>query len=1022
MSIDSILDGLNKEQLQAATTIDGAVRLIAGAGSGKTHTLTRRVAYICEKTGTAPDRVLSLTFTNKAAAEMKERVAKQLGVGEDTLNISTFHSLAYEIVKDNIDKFGWSSVAIAEMSASTLVALFFSRNKDLTKDLSPDEVTKLKAGVKNEVSKALQYGYYAHWLDKKHKVALAPVNDVLTELDYKESASEKRAAYRKNVNDMKKGKLAKKTTESMVEQQWADYTKIDTFLKNYKDARVVTPLETWVRNVINQKSGKCSFDDMILLAVYLLENYDDVRDTWSKKYDYIQVDEFQDTDSKQLRLVKQLYARHGNLFVVGDPDQSIYLFRGAEPTLFNKLEEYIPNLKTIFMVYNYRSTDEIVKISDEVIKLNKNRIQKECESKRGSGNKVKVLMETKVSDLVNREFEAIKNELAGGKKPEEIAVLYRKNGDVVKAGLIQKLKDANIPYAVAEETSRYTLFTMALCKYNFRKKEEYLIEAINVFNRSPFTFNGLIGIYTPYRFSKVDLTVDAIKQAYTDMINDMAQVEFGKRPETVAAKVAGYLAPSEMTALEKEAGEVINKWKGMSDDEKKNVCIKSSEMLDTDMAEEKKGIQFVTMHKSKGLEWPVVFVNSLTADGMAMVGDGFEQTEEYARLAYVAYSRAKAQLYLCYASETITKRAGQTTTGVAQVSGVLSQVLSDKLEYEGDKELIKQVPEMRESGIKYYMGKMQESFEPFYTPLVKTVEKDGVKSEETVGYRYTMIVDGEVRAFQAGIEQLTKLNCIPNNKYLYFIKITKPLEVRKVVNGHLFAFDEMYKTIKVCDCKTDDEVIAVFKGGTGEKFGLDTKDVVTLRERLKKAEYGKWEKNEPTVSVKPAVKSDVVPVKPDVTPIKQKVVKQLYYRVLNKETKQEIGTRLVRGNESKDINIPCSIYVKQNDMTGWTYGGEVEVTVKRIVKNVNKTYVEVQAINDAHYEVLKKDKKNFEDRIYRIMDVELGKNEALIRCVKVPNAERVCDINDIIGNVITGKIYVSNISKLCNWRGFKRID
>lgn len=1009
MSIESILAGLNDEQRQAVTSTEGAIRLIAGAGSGKTHTLTKRVAYICEKMGVAPERVLSVTFTNKAAAEMRSRVAAELKVNEDVLSICTFHSLAFEIVKDSKYKFGWKEVTIAEMSASTLTALFFSRNKGIMDDLTPDEQTRVRQCLKSEVQFALTYGYYASWLDKANNhIALAPAKEVLMEVGYKEQEAEQRAKYKKSVKDMKAGKLAKKITPAMVLEQCTEFKKMNTFLKDMKEKKGVTALESWVRGAINQKHGKCSFDDMIILAVYLLETYSDVREKWSGKFDYIQVDEFQDTDSKQLRLVKQLYASHGNLFVVGDPDQSIYLFRGAEPSLFNKLEEYIPNLKTIFMVYNYRSNTEIVDISDEVITLNKNRIQKYCVSKKGTGDRVKVLMEKSVTALVDKEFAIIKSEIEKGRAYKDIAVLFRKTNEPIKLLLLQKLKEAKIPYAVAEEQSKFITFAAALCKYNYKPKEEFLIEALNVFNKSPFTFNGLIGVYNPYRFAKVPLTVQTIKQAYIDMIMDMSLIEFGKRPETIENKKKQYLSESEMLKLEKETKAVISRWQELTDEMKDSVCYNTTELIEQPITETKDGIQFVTMHKSKGLEWPVVIVNGLTTDAMTMVGDGFDQVEEYARLAYVSYSRAKEELYIGYVTELPMQKNGQTVLVSTQMSGVLAKVLTDKLDYEGDAEVIKRVPELQKIGIEGYEQRELDTFEPYYTPLVQTVEKDGEREEKVLGYRYTMVANGEVKAFQADIDSLTRLNCIPDNKYVYIIKIAKPLEVRKVIKGHLYAFDEMFKTIKIYDCKTDDEVIAVFKGGTCEKFGLDTKDFVMLRAKLDNAVYGNWEEAE----------TKAVKKKEDKPEIQQDKTAKKYYRVVDKNTKQDLGVKLVIGDKARNIKIPYAVYVSQNDMSGWVFEGDFEVEVKAKRRSVDKTYKEVQALNDAAGVNNKKDasKRN----IYRIVDVKLGEDIALVQRVGNSTDKATRDIVDIINNVVKGSIYITNISKLCSWTGFKR--
>ena len=258
MTTEEILDGLNEEQLQAATSIDGAVRLIAGAGSGKTFTLTRRVAYIAATKGIEPSRILSLTFTNKAAGEMRERVAKVLGVSEDVLNMKTFHSLAVEIVRRECKGvFGWNGFSIGQTSAHILVPQFFSRHPELLNGLSDDQKKELKKYIVEKVYNALSSDYYVEWLDKScGKIPLADTKAVLDYMEKNKIAKSANDAYKRAVKNGDSSKIKEKAEA------------YDAVALPHEKGQV-TPVGTWVRAVVQEgKRGICSFDDLIKCTKY----------------------------------------------------------------------------------------------------------------------------------------------------------------------------------------------------------------------------------------------------------------------------------------------------------------------------------------------------------------------------------------------------------------------------------------------------------------------------------------------------------------------------------------------------------------------------------------------------------------------------------------------------------------------------------------------------------------------------------------------------------------------------------
>lgn len=866
MTTEEILDGLNEEQLQAATSIDGAVRLIAGAGSGKTFTLTRRVAYIAAVKGIDPSRILSLTFTNKAAGEMRERVAKVLGVLEDVLNMKTFHSLAVEIVRRECKGvFGWNGFSIGQTSAHILVPQFFSRHSDLLNGLSDEQQKELKRYLVEKVYNALNSDYYVEWLDKSS--GKIPLDDTQAVLDYMEKNK-----VAKSANDAYK--RAVKTGDSKKIKEKAEA--YDAVALPHEKGNV-TPVGTWVRAVVQEgKNGICSFDDLIKCTKYLLEHYPEIKDYWSNQYDFIQVDEFQDTDSNQLAIVQALYERHGNLFVVGDPDQSIYLFRGAEPTLFNNLGNYIPNLKTIFMNTNYRSTEEIVNISDSVIELNRNRIPKSCYSKAGSGSAIQVLMGSADCDLADLEFNIIKDLIAKGTELDDIAVLYRSSKDKTTAKLQDLLMASGIPVVTTlVQESVYKTFVLGLCKYSYLNDDTFLMESASALDDSN-GFNPPTVLVDPNELKTLALDVNSI-MAYLDK----AMYAVGKRDGKPLKSYQTFKDRAKF--IQQDISDALSYWNDLTDDEKKSAC-NLMDLHDDENALSGKGVRIITMHRSKGLEWPYVFVNGLTKTVMDSNSDNAAFCNEQARLIYVAYSRAKTQLYMCCDS-------------ISDMHGTLAKVILNKnvkIYSKGYKEVTyPDLKDIAKHSIHEYLVRVDLKEKIKYTPL-----KSG---DDIKGYRCNYSVDGEVIAYQAVIEDLERLNCVPKEQRQIVI-ITEAIPIAKIEGKDLICFDELDKSIRRITLTNDDEIKTVF-GGSNTLYVVDTKNDDLMRSLkakyvLNQKDMPKPEKKEESVTPqKPVTK---VPTTPQ-TMKKDKDSVAIPYAMFEQYSKQKRGHK-VRIIEYKNFN------------------------------------------------------------------------------------------------------------------------
>ena len=594
---------LNDNQKLAVVDNSKHIRVVAGAGSGKTRVLTMRIAYLIEQQNVKPYNILGITFTNKAAKEMKSRILEMLEDKGSGTTISTIHSLCMRILMQDIDKLGYpKNFSICDSADQKQIL------KEAYKQLGVD---------KNEIS----YSSALDYIGNNKYEFISPTKA----LDF----------------------------------AYGDYmiTKKAKIYKYYEDRL--------------KETYSLDFDDLILFTLKLFEQYPTCLQYWSNKYHYVLVDEFQDIDLSQYKLIKYLSSVHDNLYVVGDPDQTIYTWRGANVNIIMNFDKDFKDSKTIYLNENYRSTNNILNGANSVISNNKNRLKKDLYSKNGDGSKI--IHKSLDSDedeayYVAREIEKLHND---GTNYNDIAVLYRSN--YLSRNIEKALMEKRIPYIIygglrfyeREEVKDILSYLRLIVSNN----DLAFIRVINKPRRGigETTVNNILNMakannLTMYEVIKKGLypknksTFDKFVSMVEKWRNDLTILPLEKLFEEVLTD-SGY---REMLEKDNET-ERLENIKTLIDDIKEYEETYPDSSLDeylmmislyTDKASEeerKESVSLMTIHSAKGLEFENVFVIAL-CEGVfpsnKSMQEGSSGVEEERRLAYVAYTRAKKKLYL----------------------------------------------------------------------------------------------------------------------------------------------------------------------------------------------------------------------------------------------------------------------------------------------------------------------------------------------------------------------------------------
>ena len=596
------LDNLNKQQKEAVTHIDGPMLVLAGAGSGKTKVLTSRIAYLIEN-GVNPRNILAITFTNKAAKEMKDRVVNLIGSSANYIQISTFHSLGLKMIKENYNILGYDKNFTILDSDDTLTVV-----KKIIKEMNLNPQFYNAKAIRNKISSA-------------------------------------------------KNELMSVSEFSHVEF----------------DKDIVRIFEKY--NSILKTNNSVDFDDLLVLPIQLLNN-SEVLDRYQELYKYILIDEYQDTNEAQYKFTKKLASKYKNIFVVGDNDQAIYAFRGANFKNILNFEKDYPNCKTILLEENYRSTKMILNAANSVIKNNKERKDKNLWSNNPDGNKIKYIQADSDKEEGSYISSKIKELNNNGVNYEDIAILYRTNA---QSRLIEEemLKN-NIPYRVIGSFYFYNRKEIKdlLCYLrliNNPHDDISLTRVINVPKRGigTKTMDNLDAKSNELGISLFDAISDGKELVFKNLILKMQEEcenlsltemvdlvlnESGMKQELVNEKT-----------LESEIRlENLEEFKSITKNyEEEFGVISLSDFLNeislvSDMSEHqesKNKVSLMTVHAVKGLEFDYVFVTGME-EGIFphynAINDGSRSAiEEERRLCYVAITRAKKDLWLLNAKRRL---------------------------------------------------------------------------------------------------------------------------------------------------------------------------------------------------------------------------------------------------------------------------------------------------------------------------------------------------------------------------------
>ena len=589
------LELLNNKQKEAVTHIDGPMLVLAGAGSGKTKVLTSRIAYLIEN-GVNPQNILAITFTNKAATEMRERVAK-LVYGSYKIQISTFHSFGLKIIKENASVLGYDKNFTIVDSDDVLTII-----KKLMKDLDLNPKFYSAKTIRNKISSC------------KNELIMPDEYDKL-EAD-------------KNIVEI--------------------YRRYQKILKT---------------------NNTVDFDDLLILPIKLFKQNKEILIHYQNQYKYILIDEYQDTNEAQYILSKMISALHKNIFVVGDNDQAIYAFRGANFKNILNFEKDYPNCKVILLEENYRSTKNILSAANSVIKHNKQRKDKNLWSNNEEGSKVKYIEVDTDREECQYVGEEIKHLANNGTNYEDIAILYRTNA---QSRLIEEemLKDA-IPYRVVGSFYFYN-----------RKEIKDLLCYLRLINNPQDDVSLLRVINTPKRkigektINNIVAKASQENNSLFDAIDSGKELEFKKLIITLREKSENLSLTELVDVVLNDSGlkqelqneknleadirlENLEEFKSITKSyEEDNGEISLEDFLNevtlvsdvSEHQEEKSRVSLMTIHAVKGLEYDNVFVIGMEEEIFPHHNSLQEGTtsaiEEERRLCYVAITRAKKNLYL----------------------------------------------------------------------------------------------------------------------------------------------------------------------------------------------------------------------------------------------------------------------------------------------------------------------------------------------------------------------------------------
>ena len=623
----SIYDTLNNEQREAVFCTEGPLLMLAGAGSGKTRSLTHRIAYLIEEKGVAPWNILAITFTNKAAQEMSQRPDALVGYGSEDIWISTFHATCSRILRRHIDILGYDrNFTIYDASDQK------SLMKEVLKEMKIDTKQFPERSVMSEISSAK--------------------NEYKSPLDYR-----------------------------------------NEYGSNFRNQRIADIYEHYQKRL--KENNALDFDDLLVKMVDLFQTNPDVLEHYQDRFQYIMVDEYQDTNTVQFLLVSLLAKKYRNLCVVGDDDQSIYKFRGANIYNILNFEKVFPDAQVIRLEQNYRSTQNILNAANGVIANNKGRKEKKLWTENQKGELVHFKQYDTEYDEADGVVSRINFLAMRGVQYKDMAILYRTNAQ--SRIFEEKLKQKNIPYAIVRGISFYDRKEikdlMSYLKVVDSGMDDLSVKRIiNVPKRGigQTTINRLqeFAILNQMSFLDAVFNADEIPEVtralaklhkFADMIEEFREYasehEISELLEHIL-DVTQYRAELEAEGTDESISRLEDIEELFNDiayyeEEEENPNLRDF-LAEKDMytlnagidnlEDENNKVLLMTLHNAKGLEFNNVFLGGMEEGvfpgfGAMMSGDESE-IEEERRLCYVGITRAKERLFLSAAKRRMLR--GQT--------------------------------------------------------------------------------------------------------------------------------------------------------------------------------------------------------------------------------------------------------------------------------------------------------------------------------------------------------------------------
>lgn len=608
--MENILQGLNASQLEAVTSTEGFIRVIAGAGSGKTRALARRFAYLVNEIGILPGNILCVTFTNKSANEMRQRIHNLTG-DNDTGYISTFHSFCVSVLQED--------------------------------------------------SHALQYPKSFLVLDNSDI-------DSMLKIIYEERGLTLRNMTFSKARDMIEIRKLIKEPEYYLDML---NMSLDTLRQKYLTATEPSDIIFYGYLYQEKKCFGLDYNDLIKFTLYIFEQNEAVKIKWQQRLEYIMIDEFQDIDELQYKLMSVLCGYHKNLFIVGDPDQTIYTWRGANVRYLLDFDKIFPSVKTIMMMQNYRSTPQIVSVVNDLIDKNKFRIKKNLMPTIADGRKV-ICHHADTSEReamwIAEQIQALHGE---GTSYREITVLYRAHyiTRIVEEVFLRE----KIPYAIYSGVQFFNRMeikdALAYLRLIAYKDDLAFLRVVNVPKRN--LGERRIKFLQEYAVKhQCSLYISLETNLDNEIFKGTKAAQFVALIENFAANYAERQISELLAAILNESGyEKMLRTEGSQERldnlaelkqsvyEYETSCGEESTLehylshvalfINNDAADNSDKVKLMTVHSAKGLEFPYVFLCAMN-EGVfpSKKTDTIQKMEEERRLAFVAMTRAQKGLYL----------------------------------------------------------------------------------------------------------------------------------------------------------------------------------------------------------------------------------------------------------------------------------------------------------------------------------------------------------------------------------------